>query len=140
MTRHIDMLCIVNPIQFMWEDVIRFVIQYRQFHSELVEEKSSLINSDKQSDCAEMFHQDMVDLGIGGKVLNLSDRIYRETIIRLASKYRNNLQYLTKYGELLTFTTLLEMEEDLKATEVVFVDYKFINNLLTPAAESIRKS
>ena len=140
MTRHIDMLCIVNPIQFMWEDVIRFVIQYRQFHSELVEEKSSLINSDKQSDCAEMFHQDMVDLGIGGKVLNLTDPIYRETIIRLASKYSDDLQYLTKYGALRTFTTLLEMEEDLKATEVVFVDYKFINNLLTPAAKSIRKS
>ena len=82
----------------------------------------------------------MVDLGIGGKVLNLSDRIYRETIIRLASKYRNNLQYLTKYGELLTFTTLLEMENALRATGVRFVDYEFINNLLTPAAESIRKS
>ena len=87
-----------------------------------------------------MFHQDMVDLGIGGKVLNLTGPIYRETIIRLASKYSDDLQYLTKYGALRTFTTLLEMEEDLKASAVVFVDYKFINNLLTPAAKSIRKS
>jgi hypothetical protein len=140
MTRHIDMLCIVNPIQFVWEDVIRFVIQYRQVHSELVEENSSFKKSDNQTDYAEIFHQDMVDLGIGGKVLKLSDPIYRETIIRLTNTYCDALQYLTKYGALRTFTTLLEMEEDLRATEIVFVDYKFINNLLTPAAKSIRKS
>ena len=140
MTRRLDMLCIVNPNQFPWENVIRFILHYRQVHSELVEENSSCKKSGNQTDYAEIFHQDMVDLGIGGKVLNLSDRIYRETIIRLASKYRNNLQYLTKYGELLTFTTLLEMENALRATGVRFVDYEFINNLLTPAAESIRKS
>ena len=106
MTRHLDMLCIVNPNQFPWENVIRFVLHYRQSLSEQAEGKPSLLNSDNQEDCAEMFHQDMVDIGIGGRVLKLADPIYQETIIRLTSRYSENLQYLTKYGELLTFTTL----------------------------------
>ena len=134
MNRRIDMICVINPGEFIWDRVLKSHLRYEQHNEAPNNGRFDFVNPITPTCIAKEFA-----LVAGGlRSYNLTDSNDQKTVSNLTLKYSGDLQYLMMDGMLRTFDEIknLRWYEFIKITggarEVIFVDYQTINELLIP--------
>ena len=134
MNRRIDMVCVINPGDFIWDRVLKSHLRYEQHNEAPNSGIFDFVNPITPTCIAKEF-----SLFAGGlRSYNLTDSNDQKTVSQLTMKYCDDLQYLMMDGMLRTFNEIksLKWYEFVKITggakEVIFVDYQTINELRLP--------
>ena len=134
MNPRIEMICVINPSEFVWDRVLRSHLKYEQHNKALNNGRFDFVNPINPTCIAKEF-----SLVAGGlRSYNLTDSNDQKAVSQLTMKYCDELQYLMMDGMLRTFDEIknLRWHEFVKITggakEVIFVDYQTINELHLP--------
>jgi hypothetical protein len=130
----IEMVCVINPGEFVWDRVLRSHLKYEQHNKDLDNGRFDFVNPITPTCIA----KEVSLVGGGLRSYNLLDSNDQKIVSQLTLKYGDDLQYLMMDGMLRTLDEIKNLRwcEFVKITggvkEVFFVDYLTINELHLP--------
>ena len=128
MNCRIEMICVVNPDQFKWRNLLESYFETVEINMGYVDVESHLVDSIINRDIAEEFSRDMDDV----KTLYLTDDEDQTMFNWILDRYSGHLKFLLQDGKLYRYGEILVLlKDDLKRvvwerSNVTFTEYELI--------------